>query len=818
MAGEPDTRQEGTFSTCSFAIVRSDVLNDAMIKELCDQIDLHGGTCHLDNYPDDRLDLDNVTHIISATTDFPDYYSALDRFIHVVKPTWVTVSIATGKLAHPRKYSPDPNLFMNDVVATCVELPQGDADAIAGGILAMGGNYSFKLTSQITHVVALNMENDVCESIQEKNLNIKMVLPHWFDDCLRLGKKIDEGPYLLPDPEILNPPLNQAPSCSPSRKHLSGATSASPSSTKAPSLNGRKGLRVFKKKRILLEKDLQISDVLRGVLNGMILASDGTVVDKASEADILVCKYRDGQNYNYATAKQKDVGNLAWLYYLIIHDLWTSPLRRLLHYPLPKKPLEGFAGLKIGLSNYSGEARTYLENLISATGAICTKTLKQDNDFLITAHRKSEKVNAAEEWGITVVNHLWVEESFAKWQKQSITKSRYTHFPTKTNLGEVVGQTEIDRKVIEAKFLNLDAIPSETLPGRRRIQASTKVNSSVPPSESSERGNVTQTPVRLHSQANGKENGTPATEGSRKSKTAAAVKLQEMTPDIALFEKERKRVGGVVYGGRRKDDPERVEPGRKRSAEPAEPAITTKKTPKRQRTGPTPVEIRLLISGYKPWVGNAKKEVNDTKKLRELGISIVDVPAKATHFAVPGIVRTPKFMVAVAYAPMILTTDFIEACLSADELVDPSDYELVDKQKEKEYKVKLKDALQKARENDHKLLEGYSLYCTEKVSGGYETFKTIAEANGASLAPYRGRQMTISSRRVGEDDAETANEVVLLSSDTAEDKTLWPKFQRVAADSRREPFVLLGEWLLTTALRQEIQPFESYELTKLKAK
>jgi hypothetical protein len=26
-----------------------------------------------------------------------------------------------------------------------------------------------------------------------------------FDDCFKLGKRIDETPYLLPDPEILNP-------------------------------------------------------------------------------------------------------------------------------------------------------------------------------------------------------------------------------------------------------------------------------------------------------------------------------------------------------------------------------------------------------------------------------------------------------------------------------------------------------------------------------------------------------------------------------------------------------------------------------------
>ena len=83
------------------------------------------------------------------------------------------------KLANPRQYNPDPRLFLSDVVVCCADIPEGDADAIAGGVLAMGGLYTFKVTSQVTHMVALTTESEKCAIVQSKKLHVKIVLPHW---------------------------------------------------------------------------------------------------------------------------------------------------------------------------------------------------------------------------------------------------------------------------------------------------------------------------------------------------------------------------------------------------------------------------------------------------------------------------------------------------------------------------------------------------------------------------------------------------------------------------------------------------------------
>jgi twin BRCT domain len=68
---------------------------------------------------------------------------------------------------------------MSDVVVCCADLPEGDADAIIGGVLAMGGLFSSRVAGQVTHVVALTMESDKCALVQSRKLNIKIVLPHW---------------------------------------------------------------------------------------------------------------------------------------------------------------------------------------------------------------------------------------------------------------------------------------------------------------------------------------------------------------------------------------------------------------------------------------------------------------------------------------------------------------------------------------------------------------------------------------------------------------------------------------------------------------
>lgn len=64
-------------------------------------------------------------------------------------------------------------------MVTCGDLPDGDRDAIIGGVMAMGGLYSPRVTSQVTHLVDLSVESDKARLIASKGLGVKIVLPHW---------------------------------------------------------------------------------------------------------------------------------------------------------------------------------------------------------------------------------------------------------------------------------------------------------------------------------------------------------------------------------------------------------------------------------------------------------------------------------------------------------------------------------------------------------------------------------------------------------------------------------------------------------------
>jgi hypothetical protein len=124
-------------------------------------------------------DINKLTHIIAENSRFPQYFDAFDALKNIVKSAWVDESIAKNKAANPRLFSPDPALFLSEVVVFCADLPEADKEAIAGGVLAMGGRYSDSLTKFVTHIVALNFESEACVIAVKKNLKCKVVLPHW---------------------------------------------------------------------------------------------------------------------------------------------------------------------------------------------------------------------------------------------------------------------------------------------------------------------------------------------------------------------------------------------------------------------------------------------------------------------------------------------------------------------------------------------------------------------------------------------------------------------------------------------------------------
>lgn len=126
-----------------------------------------------------KISVEGLTHIVSATIDFESYEFAMERMIPVVKPSWVHGSVQKSKLANPMSHSPDTRLFFSGLVVCIADLPEGDKDAIIGGVLAMGGLYSGAVSRMVTHIVALSQDPQACRIALLKNLDCKIILPHW---------------------------------------------------------------------------------------------------------------------------------------------------------------------------------------------------------------------------------------------------------------------------------------------------------------------------------------------------------------------------------------------------------------------------------------------------------------------------------------------------------------------------------------------------------------------------------------------------------------------------------------------------------------
>jgi hypothetical protein len=202
---------------------------------------------------------------------------------------------------------------------------------------------------------------------------------------------------------------------------------------------------------------------------------------------------------------------------------------------------------------------------------------------------------------------------------------------------------------------------------------------------------------------------------------------------------------------------------------------------------------------------------NSQRKLRLLGIQIVPETRPCDFLAAPHMVRTVKFLQTLARGPEVISSSFIDACLDSGELVDVNDHRLKDKESEKRFGITIERAVARARNNRGRLLWRVPIYCTADIKNGSENYKAIAEANGAIFKIYRARSGTTIKPTTAEEDGGAAPEpVYLLTSASPAERHLWPRFEEMARKGNMEPRVVVSDWLLEVAMKQEVLFDEKY--------
>ena len=169
-----------------------------------------------------------------------------------------------------------------------------------------------------------------------------------------------------------------------------------------------------------------------------------------------------------------------------------TPTAQLLHYPIPKKPIEGFsAHVRVLISSqfkcgrlsrgagdhghelHRGRSRLlekadwaygrnlYAEHVREKHGAhsrVVRPTQRNVNILFLMASSRSfsisgNKATKARNWSIPVVNHTWLEDCFIQWRNLSVGLEKYVVFPPGLDFSDHLGERGIQREVI------LEALP-----------------------------------------------------------------------------------------------------------------------------------------------------------------------------------------------------------------------------------------------------------------------------------------------------------------------------------------------------------------------
>ncbi|CEG68348.1 hypothetical protein RMATCC62417_04630 [Rhizopus microsporus] len=363
--------------------------------------------------------------------------------VHSVTPLWIETAIINGFVHETQYYSPSkPNQFLSGVVLFILDISQVDVQRLTEEIRERGGQVRNDLTEDITHLICINPRGVEYQHCIDHC--IPVVLPQWLDDCLRFGEKIDITSYRFPTPTVYNPTSPATIHPYPNQDHLKDAADCT----------------VLANQVIYFGTDIHVKDNFKSRLIQYIKRAGGTVsTDYDTPVTIVILKHRSTEEGIQAFKDNKTIASLWWLTNTLARGYVLSPLSTLLDYPAPQGGIPGMDCLHISITGYRDVSRDFLRRLIIHTGAVFNPLMDQQTTHLICGSKKSDKYKEALNKGMTIVNHIWLEECYQQWKILDCDHKRYRYIPEKSNvLNQTLGRTHLLHDKVKL-WMNPQTVP-----------------------------------------------------------------------------------------------------------------------------------------------------------------------------------------------------------------------------------------------------------------------------------------------------------------------------------------------------------------------
>ncbi|KAI8902041.1 hypothetical protein BC833DRAFT_617019 [Globomyces pollinis-pini] len=350
----------------------------------------------------------------------------------------MTKEIMSQNMRNLQKNSSDQRLYFAGWVVHCLLDDLEDIKVIYGGVEAWGGLWRTEVSEDLTHIVTLSDNSEVCSNAISKG--VKLILPEFFDDCFRLGQKCPEDSYIFPFPKVLCYSFDAL-------SNLVKVPKDTPSiQTSVPFL---------KSKVVFIDPDLAESPALNThivELKKNMRANAAQISDDLTEANVLITNYQ-GDLFKKVIMTEKVIGSVRWMNDQLKVKHLIDPTSKVLYYPCPIYPIPEMQSFVVTVTNYSGQAREDVFTMASHMGCKVTRNMSMDNTHLICGIPTGEKyhrginqfLTLASLWNLHIVNHLWLEETYANWAYQREAKPQFLHFPV--SIVEMVNSLPVTSKL-----------------------------------------------------------------------------------------------------------------------------------------------------------------------------------------------------------------------------------------------------------------------------------------------------------------------------------------------------------------------------------